>query len=377
VRLVPRPEDPLDQFLGEVRSELQARADRGGRVRDFADVMSRARRIDPEVTGAAAVREAARYAPVVALPGSRARVTAARPGRSRVGSLLGLAAALLVGVALGTSVREARRDGGVAPAHAVQLAAEGAAREVAAVRDEPPVRREVRAGESRVEPEGAASEVSGEVTASEGEVMRGVRGEEPSEHGEETRGVRDTEMRGARGEEASLARDRGAGEEASLARDRGADEEASLARDRGVGEDEYLRIDREADVAWRRGDRRRARALLERLTRSGAPERLVEAAYGDLGVLIRQEGDERGLARLWRRYLARFPRGTFADDARAELCRGAEEPATCWDRYLRSSPRGAHIEEGRRAVGEIDGELVMSGAPDVTPVQAPALRAKE
>lgn len=325
MRLIHRPEDPLDEFLGKVRNELHTRIDAGGRARDFADMMARAHRLDPEVTPAAAAQEAARYAPVVALPRRAPRRPAARSPWPRLGSLLGLAAALALGVGIGTAVRQAHREAAPASGHAAQLAPEAAAsgQAVPGARASETPRERATVPATRVDratDRAIPERMDPAITEDSSDPATADISSEPA----------------IRGYPAGPAR---------------TDETAN----HGIGapaDREYLRIDRAADAAWRRGDRRRARALLDDLTRSPAPLRLVEAAFGDLGLLLRQDGDDAALERLWRRYLAKFPRGSFADDARAELCRRAGAPTECWRRYLRTLPRGAHAGEARGVLAE-------------------------
>ncbi|MCA9634570.1 MAG: hypothetical protein KC420_00860 [Myxococcales bacterium] len=56
-------------------------------------------------------------------------------------------------------------------------------------------------------------------------------------------------------------------------------------------------------------------------------------------------------AAVWEEYLRRFPRGRYADDARAGLCRRADDAdaSECWRRYLEAFPRGTHRAEAERS----------------------------
>ena len=67
---------------------------------------------------------------------------------------------------------------------------------------------------------------------------------------------------------------------------------------------------------------------------------VVEHAFADRFGLARARHDASSQRRLWQAYLERFPRGSFADDARAGLCRSEPEPArgACWARYLEAAP---------------------------------------
>lgn len=332
MRLVPTPEDPFDTFLDDVREGIGARAARGGSARNFADVMARAHRLDPAITPEAAVREAARYAPVVMLervarrrrepslheatrddatmatmatshatdsatanttPSTSATTVPSRASRrgANVGlvGLVGLAAALLlgIGIGIGGAVREASRASAPLSGHALRLAEEGGGTGVA---------RAVPGDGAPTAPHGRSGRVE------DAEVL-------PPPAAPAMACIA-----------APAAASSAPGEPAVQAAS-----EAASAADK-PSEPEYLRLDRRAEAAWRRGDRKQARVLLDALTRSSAPRKLVEAAYGDLSLLARQDGDRGELERLWRRYLARFPRGVFADDARSDLC-GSPETA--------------------------------------------------
>ena len=104
-----------------------------------------------------------------------------------------------------------------------------------------------------------------------------------------------------------------------------------------------------AQHAWRNGDLGEARRLFERIVAEGGRSRQAEMAYADLFALARQRGQGQG--KLWRAYLRRFPRGRFADDARAGLCRVAagDKQPQCWHRYLATFPEGSYRAEAERA----------------------------
>jgi hypothetical protein len=109
-------------------------------------------------------------------------------------------------------------------------------------------------------------------------------------------------------------------------------------------------IEREALTAWRAGDLAEAERLLLRIAKSGRSGR-AELAYGDLFSIARQRRGTAGQVAMWRAYLERFPRGRFADDARGGVCRRADDAAvarTCWADYLRRHPGGAHVAEAKR-----------------------------
>ncbi|MCA9662706.1 MAG: hypothetical protein KC486_30480 [Myxococcales bacterium] len=117
-------------------------------------------------------------------------------------------------------------------------------------------------------------------------------------------------------------------------------------------ESELEALDRQAQAAWRRGDLGEAERLLAALTERGGTSGHAELAFGDLFTLAHQRGRPAAQARYWRSYLRVFPRGRFADDARAGLCRQREgtAAATCWRRYLVRHPQGSHRVEAEEAL---------------------------
>jgi hypothetical protein len=117
-------------------------------------------------------------------------------------------------------------------------------------------------------------------------------------------------------------------------------------------------LDTAAHAAWRAGDLPEAERLFRLLAKRAGKDRLGDLAYGDLFTLARQTESPAKEATLWREYLRRFPRGRFADDARAGLCRRDSGPAQaqCWQRYLDDMPDGAHRAQAQRAVASTEGE---------------------
>jgi len=115
-------------------------------------------------------------------------------------------------------------------------------------------------------------------------------------------------------------------------------------------------LDAAAHAAWRAGDLPEAERLFRLLAKRAGTARLGDLAYGDLFTLARQTKSPRKEASLWREYLRRFPKGRFADDARAGLCRRAAGDAQqqCWQRYLDDMPKGAHRAQARRAVASAE-----------------------
>jgi hypothetical protein len=114
------------------------------------------------------------------------------------------------------------------------------------------------------------------------------------------------------------------------------------------------RLDREAHAAWRAGQLGHADQLFGEIVRLDKQGKLAGLAYGDMFTLARQRGDKGREIRLWKAYLKRFPRGRFADDARAGLCRAADGQARidCWRDYLDAMPRGSYRAKARSEIGD-------------------------
>lgn len=109
----------------------------------------------------------------------------------------------------------------------------------------------------------------------------------------------------------------------------------------------------QAQAHWRAGRRDEAERLFERIVAEGGRSRAAEMAYADLFTLASQAGSAAAQRKRWRAYLRRFPRGRFADDARAGLCRtaSAAEREACWSGYLEDFPRGSFRAEARAGGG--------------------------
>lgn len=137
-------------------------------------------------------------------------------------------------------------------------------------------------------------------------------------------------------------------DEAPATSNRGA---AAPTRPRPATTAALQRLDAEAQRRWRAGDLAGAEALFLEIVDAGGRTSYAELAFGDLFTLASQLGDTRREQQRWRRYLARFPRGRFADDVRAWQCRRAAANAAneCWQRYLEDWPEGTYRAEARRA----------------------------
>lgn len=113
-------------------------------------------------------------------------------------------------------------------------------------------------------------------------------------------------------------------------------------------------LEDEAQALWQKGELAAAeRKYREILAVAGASPR-AELAFGDLFALARQLRGAAGQAAVWREYLARFPGGRFADDARAGLCQraSADARAACWRDYLDHHPAGAHRRDAESALAD-------------------------
>lgn len=113
-------------------------------------------------------------------------------------------------------------------------------------------------------------------------------------------------------------------------------------------------LERRARAAWKDGDLAHAQRLFRTVIRRSGRSTRAELAYGDLFSVVKQASGSAAQAKVWREYLRRFPRGRYADDARAGLCRRASEAtqAECWTDYLRAHPAGAHAPQARRVTGQ-------------------------
>ena len=113
-------------------------------------------------------------------------------------------------------------------------------------------------------------------------------------------------------------------------------------------------LEQQAREAWKNGDLARAQRLFRMVVRRSGHSTRAELAYGDLFSVVKQRSGSSEQAKLWREYLRRFPRGRYADDARAGLCRRASEAtqAECWADYLQAHPKGAHAQQARRVTGQ-------------------------
>ncbi|MCH9681205.1 MAG: hypothetical protein K0V04_07225 [Deltaproteobacteria bacterium] len=109
-----------------------------------------------------------------------------------------------------------------------------------------------------------------------------------------------------------------------------------------------------AQAHWQAGRRDEAGRLFSKIVAEGGRSRAAEMAFADLFTLAHQARDTAAQRSWWKRYLRRFARGRFADDARAGLCRtvASAKRAACWSEYLRDFPRGSFRAEARAVTGD-------------------------
>jgi hypothetical protein len=109
-------------------------------------------------------------------------------------------------------------------------------------------------------------------------------------------------------------------------------------------------LDAQAYALLRAGQHEQAARQFRTIVEIGGRSEYAELAFGELFALARRDSLAHELDELWSAYLKRFPRGRYADAARAGLCRRTVEPnkATCWTDYLLEHPRGAARSEALR-----------------------------
>ena len=121
-------------------------------------------------------------------------------------------------------------------------------------------------------------------------------------------------------------------------------------RTRRPAKSALARIEARAHDAVASGDLREADRLYDQVIDRGGRSAVVELAYADRFTIARSRGDVKQRRALWREYLKKFPRGRFADDARAGLCRiaSASDKSACWAAYVADFPAGAYRSHAER-----------------------------
>jgi hypothetical protein len=376
--------DDLDDFLADTRRHLDRELAASGAAPDLAASVARAREIDPAAVPAQAVAEVAALAPVAqlrprsapvpenmsdrsavapfaaalrdqleadlarsihrgavlgasgsgpAVPASEAAASQQAPvaapialasrRRPVVVAALALAAAVLLSFGLRGAFEATQARPGALPGAAALLArASASAGGVVAPREAPRPVHEVAVPEDRPEPTPALPEAP-------------VPEDSPDVAPEPARP-------GRRGPKDSLDPPRG--------KPRKPVREPTPAS--APAEDPLAALDREAQALWRAGDLRGAADKFAEIVRRAPGSRAAETAYGDIFALEHQLGGDPVAP--WRAYLRQFPRGRYADDARAGICRraAADERRACWSEYLAAHPDGAHRREAEQAANE-------------------------
>lgn len=106
-----------------------------------------------------------------------------------------------------------------------------------------------------------------------------------------------------------------------------------------------------AQRLWKKGQLKRAQTLLRQVAYRSLNRTTAESAFADLFVVGRQRGGRSALTGEWKRYLRRFPKGRYAQDALAGQCLALSSPkqaAPCWARYLQSFPNGSYAQKAKR-----------------------------
>ena len=346
------PDAALDEWIGDVVVAVEEAALHAGVPWDFAAMLARARALDPTVVSAEAVREAEQAEPVISLALRREqRGTREDPEFARMVSDVRTATNHEVALRMhGLGAAPARPAGGarrVAVAVAVLAAAMvllfGAVGGVQMFRTA-----------TAVPSAAALQQGDTSSTASERAVI-----ENPA-----------TTARGpSRGSPREAVPELVAPETADVPEPPATSVASSAIATRGLGKprkskavevaavlptltEKLAALDADAHAAWKSGDFAQAEAKFEALIELAGATRLADLAYGDLFTLARRRGDATREVALWKRYLARFADGRFADDARAGLCRrDAATPQACWSAYLIDFPKGSYRAQAQRAIG--------------------------
>lgn len=111
---------------------------------------------------------------------------------------------------------------------------------------------------------------------------------------------------------------------------------------------------RQAHALWKKGKNKRAQRLFRRVAYRSSNRDSAQAAFADLFSIGRQLGGRSVLKREWTRYLKKFPKGRYAQDAQAGLCSMSENDAggrACWSIYLQRFPKGVYARKAKKILG--------------------------
>ena len=350
----PQPDPALDALLSEVVGAVEQELRTEAGCPDFAAAVSLARELDPSRVSAQQVAEVAQYAPVVSLAGQRRRRSTGND-LAMAAFVAEVRASVDVDVAEAFAARAAAgAPGAVAPVAGTvtghsepatpRLWATVLAVAAALVVVGGGVVSAVGLTEDAVETRSEAALYGDGDVADDGAVEHREQAVEPSAARAVPAVPESTALEPAPepAVEAEVAQTAPAAPKKAPAERR--------AGKRAAPRMSLAELDAAAREAWRAGDRDEAKRLFTRVVSRGGTGQLAQMAYGDLMALARQQGARGTEASLWRAYLRRFPKGVFADDARAGLCRRAPDDAgaACWDRYLDDFPSGSHAKAARR-----------------------------
>lgn len=106
---------------------------------------------------------------------------------------------------------------------------------------------------------------------------------------------------------------------------------------------------------WKSGNAKAAQRLLRKVAYRSSNEALAQDAFADLFSIGREFGGRAILVKEWNRYLKRYPKGRFAQDAMAGRCLSSDandKSSQCWKLYLKRFPKGRYARKAKRALDE-------------------------
>lgn len=326
-----RTEDRVDAIMADARAGLERRIERAHRAADFGDVIARAHAIDADTVTGQMVEEARRLARVLDIREARSRTEReAELDRFLEGARNDLEAMI--------DPRLARPLPGLpAPARGRTFVWLGAAAAAAVLM----VAAGIGFGRELLEAGSAAT--STQAAQVEELHPRGTKGLTTAIESSRPRPKASASPSNSMSIDSTVS-----------ALEVPAPEPRKVEVPRRSSGDRLVALGDAAQRLWAGGDLKGAERLLRKVVAIGGRSHHVEMAYGDLFTIVHQRGGKQAKTKLWRDYLRRFPRGRFADDARAGLCRSSQgsQQHRCWQAYLDDFARGSYRAEARRIVQE-------------------------